>query len=209
MIRMLHWRGAPAMSGRLHACTPHPSAPRLARNSASVAPCALARAPCARPASSRPPAAIPIALRAHLRVLMWIHLQIDGTPQFSRRRRTYALCQHSPQQLHLRMSRSAHLRTFGGANRAGPRPREPPQRAQAVHPRPVGSFQPEFGMRKIFPRQTEPFFGLDHSRFGTRLGISPERLRIPRPQQPGAAGNDQAQFRKFSFFKKKFFVPPA
>ena len=40
---------------------------------------------------------------------MWIHLQIDGTRKFSRRRRTYALCQHSPQQAQTRMSRCALL----------------------------------------------------------------------------------------------------
>ena len=62
--------------------------------------------------------------------------------QFSRRRRTFVQCQDTTQQLHLRMSRSAHLRAFGGPNGDAPRPRERPQRAQAVPPRPVSSFRP-------------------------------------------------------------------
>ena len=69
---------------------------------------------------------------------------------FSRRRRTYALCQNSTQQAQTTMSRSAHLRVFGGSSGAAPRPREPPQRAQGLLPRPVGGFRPEFCLRKIF-----------------------------------------------------------
>ena len=60
-------------------------------------------------ASLQPPAAIQIALRARLRILIRIHLQFGGTPKFSRRRRTYALCQHSTQQAQTRMSRYANV----------------------------------------------------------------------------------------------------
>ena len=62
-----------------------------------------------RSASLQPAAAPQITLRARLRVLSWIHRQIDATRKFSRRRRTYALGQHSPQQAQTRMSRSAPL----------------------------------------------------------------------------------------------------
>ena len=65
-----------------------------------------------RAAPLQPPAALQIALRARLRVLIWIYRQIDGTPKFSRRRRTYALCQHSTQQAQTRMSRYANVGAF-------------------------------------------------------------------------------------------------
>ena len=45
-------------------------------------------------------------------IFRWIHLKIDGASQFSRRRRTFALCQDSTQQAQTRMSRSANVGAF-------------------------------------------------------------------------------------------------
>ena len=86
-------------------------APSLAPARAS--PGAPPRPPPTRQAAAlQPAAALPIALRDRLGVLIWIHLQFDGSRQFSRRRRTYALGQHWTQQPQTRMSRSANVGAF-------------------------------------------------------------------------------------------------
>ena len=120
---------------------------------------ATARAPHSA-CHAAPSRAAPRATSArHSRGFAHFHVEFPPNSRFtfhlSRRRRTYALCQNSTQQAQTTMSRSAHLRVFGGSSGAAPRPREPPQRAQGLLPRPVGGFRPEFCLRKIFGPPTQ------------------------------------------------------
>jgi len=103
---------------------------------------------------------------------------------FSRRRRTYALCQNSTQQAQTTMSRSAHLRLFGGSSGAAPRPREPPQRAQGLHPRPVGGFRPEFCLRKIFGPPNGAALCCGGQRFWGRAEHFPRETAYSVPTDP-------------------------
>ena len=63
--------------------------------------------------------------------------------------------------------------------------------------------------QNVLEHRAEPFFALDHSRFGDGRRLSPERLRIPRPSGLAQQPASNPGFGQPRFSKMKILVPPS